>query len=110
MLNLDNKKKNNIFLTGWVKFLIGWIVVFGIRLIPFRVPNVEPLTATQMPFAKKFGGIGGFVFGFVSILIFDLATSGVGYKISVSPDTLSSQRQGLWRFYCEIKSNIILIL
>lgn len=75
---MNNKKQNNIFLTGWIKFLIGWIVVFGIRLIPFRVPNIEPLTATQMPFAKKFGWLGGFVFGFLSILIFDIATSGVG--------------------------------
>lgn len=75
---MDNKKEKNIFLTGGIKFLVGWIVVFGIRLIPFRVPNVEPLTATQMPFAKKFGWIGGFMFGFLSILIFDVATSGVG--------------------------------
>ncbi|MEW6617397.1 MAG: hypothetical protein AB1333_03185 [Patescibacteria group bacterium] len=66
------------FKKGWIKFLIGWIVVFGIRFIPFRVPNIEPLTATQMPFAKKFGWLGGFVFGFLSILIFDAVTSGVG--------------------------------
>ena len=70
--------KKEDFKTGWIKFLVGWIIVFGIRLIPFRVPNVEPLTATQMPFAKKFGWIGGFIFGFLSILIFDVVTSRVG--------------------------------
>jgi len=74
---LMNIIKEN-FKNGWIKFLIGWIVVFGIRFIPFRMPNIEPLTATQMPFAKKFGWLGGFVFGFLSIFIFDIATSGVG--------------------------------
>ena len=54
------------------------MVVFGIRLIPFRPPNVEPILATQMPFAKRYGWQGGFLFGFCSIFFFDLATSGIG--------------------------------
>ena len=58
--------------------MIGWMVVFGIRLIPFRPPNVEPILATQMPFAKRYGWQGGFLFGFCSIFFFDLATSGIG--------------------------------
>lgn len=65
--------KNN-----WIKFIIGWAVVFLIRLIPFRLPNVEPVLATQMPFAKRFGWFGGFLFGFLSIVLYDSVTSGIG--------------------------------
>ena len=63
---------------NWIKFLIGWIVVFAIRLVPFRPPNVEPVLATQMPFAKRYGWQSGFLFGFLSIFLFDLVTSGIG--------------------------------
>ena len=61
-----------------LKFIIGWIVVFAIRLIPFRPPNVEPVMGTLMPFSKKYGVAGGFMFGFLSIALFDLATGAVG--------------------------------
>lgn len=53
------------------KFIIGWLVVFGLRLLPFRPPNVEPILTTMMPFAKKFGAVGGFIFGFLSIALYD---------------------------------------
>ncbi|TSC78660.1 MAG: Uncharacterized protein G01um101433_121 [Parcubacteria group bacterium Gr01-1014_33] len=60
------------------KFIIGWIVVFVIRFLPFRPPNVEPVLGTLMPFSKKYGAAGGFVFGFLSIALFDLASGMVG--------------------------------
>lgn len=61
-----------------VKYAIGIIVVFLIRLIPFRIPNIEPMMATIMPFAKKFKALSGFVFGFFSIVVYDIFTSGIG--------------------------------
>lgn len=61
-----------------IKFIVGFAVCFGIRLIPFRPPNFEPLLATQMPFAERLGGLFAFVFGFLSIFMFDVFTSGVG--------------------------------
>lgn len=64
--------------TGWLKFIIGWVAVFLIRLIPFRPPNFEPMLATVMPFSKKFGMLGSFAFGFFGIVLFDLVTSGIG--------------------------------
>lgn len=63
---------------NWFKFVLGWAVVFLVRLIPFPIPNVEPVLATQMPFAKRFGAFGGFLFGFASIVLYDLATGKVG--------------------------------
>ncbi len=66
------------FKNDWIKFVAGWAIVFAVRLIPFRVPNIEPLTAVQMPFAKRFGWAGGFLFGFLSIVFFDAVTSGIG--------------------------------
>ena len=64
--------------THALKYLIGFAVVFAIRLLPFRPPNVEPVLATAMPFAKRFGAWGGFLFGSLSIILFDAVTSGWG--------------------------------
>lgn len=63
---------------GSVKFFIGWMLCFVIRFLPFRPPNVEPVLSVQMPFAKRYGAIGAFVFGAMSIILFDLVTSGIG--------------------------------
>ncbi len=62
----------------WLKYSLGFTVVLFIRLLPFRPPNVEPLLATQMPFAKKYGGLAGFFFAFFSIIVYDLLTAGIG--------------------------------
>ena len=64
--------------SGSIKFAIGWVVVFLVRLIPFRPPNIEPVLTTMMPFAKRYGWFGVFVFGFLSIAIYDAATGFLG--------------------------------
>ncbi|MEA2701807.1 MAG: energy-coupling factor transport system substrate-specific component [Candidatus Parcubacteria bacterium] len=64
--------------TGWLKLLIGWAAVFLIRLLPFRPANFEPMLATMMPFATRFGYFASFLFGFLSIVLFDAVTSGIG--------------------------------
>ncbi len=68
-----SKRLNNA-----VKYSLGFIVCILIRLIPFRLPNIEPVMATIMPFAKKFRWMSAFVFGFLSIVLFDLITRKVG--------------------------------
>lgn len=64
--------------THGLKFLIGGVIVFLFRLIPFRLPNVEPLLATVMPFSKRLSAPETFFFGFFSIVLFDSVTSGWG--------------------------------
>lgn len=61
-----------------VKFSIAFALCFLFRLLPFRPPNVEPILAAQMPFAKKFGARSAFFFGFFSIILFDIATGRAG--------------------------------
>ncbi len=61
-----------------LKFLIGWTAVFLFRLIPFRPPNFEPMLATVMPFSKRYGVVGSFLFGFLGIVLYDAVTSGWG--------------------------------
>jgi hypothetical protein len=63
---------------GFVKLTIGWLVVFVVRLMPFRPPNVEPILSTLMPFSKKYGLAGGFFFAFLSIVLFDIAVAQFG--------------------------------
>ena len=60
------------------RLLIGWAIVFGVRLLPFRAPNIEPVMAALMPFSKRYGVLGAFAFGFFSIALFDSITSGIG--------------------------------
>ncbi len=63
---------------GALKYIIGWTAVFLFRLIPFRPPNFEPMLATVMPFSKRYGVLGSFLFGFLGIALFDAVTSGWG--------------------------------
>jgi uncharacterized membrane protein len=64
--------------THSLKFIIGWAVVLVFRLIPYRIPNVEPMLATVMPFSKHYGPTGSFLFGFLGIVLYDALTSGWG--------------------------------
>ncbi len=63
---------------NWTKYIITFISVMAFRLMPFRAPNVEPIMASIMPLGKIYGGVMAFVFGFLSIVLFDSITSGFG--------------------------------
>ena len=69
---------------GTLKFVIGWTAVFLFRLIPFRPPNFEPMLSVVMPFSKRFGVVGSFLFGFLGIVLFDAVTSGWGSWTAVT--------------------------
>lgn len=60
------------------KYIIVFLIVFLVRLLPFRAPNVEPIMTTIMPLSKTYGKIMAFAFGFLSIVLFDSITSGIG--------------------------------
>lgn len=70
--------------SGTLKFVIGWAAVFLFRLIPFRPPNFEPMLATVMPFSKRYGILGSFLFGFLGIVFYDAVTSGWGSWTAVT--------------------------
>ncbi len=70
--------------SGSLKFVLGWAAVFLFRLIPFRPPNFEPMLATVMPFSKRFGIVGSFLFGFLGIVFYDAITSGWGSWTAVT--------------------------
>jgi len=63
---------------NWFKYTIAFISVLLVRMIPFRVPNVEPIMAVVSPFGKTYGGWMAFMFGSFSIIIYDSFTSGLG--------------------------------
>jgi uncharacterized membrane protein len=73
---MENKSKKSTF--DLFKMISAWILSFGLRLMPFRPPNIEPILAIQMPFTKKFGFIFGFMFAFFNIVIFDVVTGRTG--------------------------------
>ena len=45
------------------------------RLLPLRAPNVEPIMASIIPISRKYGAVLGFLFGFLSIYLYDLLTN-----------------------------------
>jgi len=60
-----------------VRFFFGLITCILLRLVqPF--PNVEPIMATMMPFAGKFGKVSGFLFASVSLVSFDFISGRLG--------------------------------
>lgn len=63
---------------NWVKYTISFLTVLFFRLLPFRAPNIEPIMATIMPIGKTYGKFMAFIFGFLSIVLFDAVTSGFG--------------------------------
>lgn len=63
---------------SWSKSILIFAGILLVRLIPFRAPNVEPIMASIMPFGKRYGALFAFSFAFLSILIFDSFTSGIG--------------------------------
>ena len=62
----------------WLKYIIAFLTVLIVRLMPFRAPNLEPIMAVQMPMGKRFGAVMSFAFGALSIAIYDAITSGWG--------------------------------
>lgn len=61
---MKNKLKPFLIFAGCLLF----------RLIPLRAPNVEPIMASVMPVGKKYGAMFAFLFGFLSIFIYDSLT------------------------------------
>lgn len=62
----------------WTKIVLGFLLCLVFRLLPVRPPNIEPLLAAQMPFAKTYGPAVGFSFAFLSIVLFDVLVGKVG--------------------------------
>ncbi|MBU0611873.1 ECF transporter S component [Patescibacteria group bacterium] len=56
------------------KILIVFIGCFLFRLMPLRAPNVEPIMASVMPIGRKYGALMGFIFGFLSMFLYDSVT------------------------------------
>lgn len=63
---------------GGIKYFIVLIAGILLRLLPFKAPNLEPVMAGVMPFAKKNGYLSGFIFGFISMALFDFVDGDVG--------------------------------
>ncbi|MDD5152570.1 MAG: ECF transporter S component [Candidatus Pacebacteria bacterium] len=88
----------------WFKYVLGFIACLVIRLIPFRPPNIEPILATQMPFSKVYGKIAGFLFPFLSMVLYDVLTGKVGMWTFITASAYGFL--GLWAsFYLKNKNS-----
>jgi hypothetical protein len=48
------------------------------RLLPFRAPNIEPITAALMPVGGALGTFFGLAFAILSVLLYDTVTGTLG--------------------------------
>lgn len=72
---MENK---NTKIKQWLSAGIALILCTLVRLIPLRAPNIEPVFASVMPFARRYGVVVGFVFGAINIVLYDAITAGIG--------------------------------
>lgn len=94
----------NTIQKNWFKYVVGFVACLLIRLIPFRPPNIEPILATQMPFSKAYGKIAGFLFAFLSMVLFDIITGKVGMWTFITASAYGLL--GLWAsVYFKNKNN-----
>ena len=84
-------------ITDWTKIILGFGICLIFRLIPVRLPNIEPVLATQMPFAKVYGNSVAFMFGFMSIVLFDILTFRVGIWTLVTATAYGTL--GVWSVF-----------
>src|SRR3989344_6863703 len=61
-----------------VKFSLLLISCLFFRLLPFRVPNIEPITAALMPLSGAYGKFAGIIFATLSVVLFDSLTGTLG--------------------------------
>lgn len=88
----------------WLKYSLGLLVCLLLRLIPFRPANLEPILTSQMPFAKAYGKIAGFLFACLSIIIYDFITGRVGVWTGVVAAAYGLL--GIWAaYYLKNKKN-----
>ncbi len=69
---------------NWFKYSFAFIAILALRLIPFRAPNIEPIMAAQMPFGKVYGKGAAFLFGALSVVVYDSLTSGLGVWTAIT--------------------------
>lgn len=69
---------------NWFKYIFAFTIVLLVRLIPMRAPNIEPILAVQAQFGRVYGGMAAFIFGALSILIYDSFTSGIGMWTAIT--------------------------
>ncbi len=84
-------------LKNYFKFSIALVACLLVRLVPFRMPNVEPLMATVMPFSKVYGVFFSFSFAVLSILSYDLVTNTLGVQTFFT--LFAYGAVGVWSFY-----------
>jgi len=63
---------------GGLKYFIILAAGIAFRFLPLKAPNIEPVMASTMPLAKKYGRLSAFVFAFLSMFLFDIIDGEVG--------------------------------
>lgn len=82
----------------WIKYGVALAVCLSLRLIPWRVPNVEPILATTMPFSEQLGPVAGFLFAVLSIVLYDTLTHGLSVWTVIIAGTYGAVAMLGWVF------------
>lgn len=70
--------KNLISKIPSLKYFVILAAGIAMRFLPLKAPNIEPVMASTMPLAKKYGRVSAFAFAFLSMVLFDVIDGEVG--------------------------------
>ncbi|MDB5187526.1 MAG: hypothetical protein JWO50_46 [Candidatus Kaiserbacteria bacterium] len=101
-MNLSNTENRNT-----IKYAITWGGVFLFRLIllPWRMPNVEPLMAAVMPTSSRMSVLQSFLFAASSIAVYDAVTSGWGVWTAITAALYGATAIGAHFYFKKFASN-----
>jgi uncharacterized membrane protein len=80
-------------------YVLAFLGCLALRMLPAHIPNVEPLLGTQMPLAKRYGGLAGFFFGVASIVAYDILTGTLGPWTLITAPTYGLLGSGASLFF-----------
>lgn len=82
---------------NYFKIILVFVLCLLARLVPFRMPNIEPVLAAVMPLSRAFGAHTSFFFGIFSVLFYDLITNTLGVQTFFTAFAFGVL--GLWSTY-----------
>ncbi|MFH1106429.1 MAG: hypothetical protein V1787_00885 [Candidatus Micrarchaeota archaeon] len=88
------------------KYFLGLVATVLFRVIPMPLPNLEPIMATALPFAKRMGPVAGAAFAFVALASWDLISGRLGLWTLYAGATYAVIGYGAGKFFASRKLNL----
>jgi uncharacterized membrane protein YuzA (DUF378 family) len=93
-------------LKNYLKISLTFVACVLARLVPVRVPNIEPILGATMPISKTYGVYFAFSFPILSVLMYDLLTSTLGVQTFFTATTYGLVGMSSFFYFKNREANI----